>query len=208
MMRPVRRVYSMIAADPNGVCLTQTPSAGGVQLLSINGILSANGAVALDVGQHATITGGAETARTFTVTGKDQRGIVISEDITGPSSNTVITTRNFQTITSVSVDDNTAGAITVGINNTAELPWIPLDRYGRPDYAYAVDITTATFEIQSTVDNVEDVTVEPSVFATVEASGAIDVTGNSVVPCTAIRAKVTAFTAGDVIIKLFQMGDD
>ena len=138
----------MIAADPNGVCLSQTPIAGGVQSLTINGVLHSDGVITLEVGQHASVTGGAETARTFTFTGTDSGGVLLTEAITGPNSNTVSTTKNFKTITSVTVDDDTAGAITVGILNTAELPWIPLNKYGHVEYAYAVDIGTATFEIQ------------------------------------------------------------
>jgi len=207
MPSSIIKTYTMIAADADGVCLSQTPAASGVQELVIGGALHSDGTVTLTTAQRASVTGGAETSRTFTFTGTDLHGDALVEAIVGPNSNTVYTVGNFLTITSVTVDDDTAGAITVGIDDSTEFDWIPLDKYQSPfEYAYQVEIETATFQIESTLNNVQDPTVTPTVFATVEASGSSDVSGNSTVPCIAIRVKVAAFTTGDIVFKVLQPG--
>jgi hypothetical protein len=107
------------AADTDGVCEAQTPAAGGEQALTINGALS-NGAVATFVAaRFITIASAADdSARTFTVTGTDVNGNVQTETIAGPAT-TVTGTLYFRTVTEVLVDDDTAGAITVGMANNA-----------------------------------------------------------------------------------------
>jgi hypothetical protein len=53
------------------------------------------------------------------VTGTDVNGNVQTESITGPATTTVTGTKYFRTVTQVSVDANTAGAITVGMANNS-----------------------------------------------------------------------------------------
>jgi len=207
MSQPISNIYSMVAADADGVCLSQTPNAGGVQSLTIAGALASSGSVTLSTAQKGSITGGAESGRTFTFVGTDINGRSLTEEVTGPNSNTVYTTGNFLTITSVTVDDDTAGAITIGIDDATESNWIPLDRFISPfEYSYSVDIGTATFAVESTIDNIQDESITPSVFAVVEASGSSDAAGSSTSPVTAIRLKVTAFTTGDITFKVLQSG--
>lgn len=62
---------------------------------------------------------GADDGRTFTVTGTDVNGNAQTETITGPDTGTVTGTLYFRTVTTVSVDDDTAGAIIVGMTNDA-----------------------------------------------------------------------------------------
>ena len=99
-----------IAADPNGVALSQTPIAGGVQQLTIIG-----GAVTLGYGMKATVTSAADdTGRTFTVTGTNAVGTVVTDAITGVSGSIATGVVNFKTITGITTDDDTAGAIEAG----------------------------------------------------------------------------------------------
>jgi hypothetical protein len=107
------------AADADGVCQSQTPAAGGVQNLTINGALSSGGVATFVAARFITIASAADdSARTFTVTGTDVNGKVQTEVIAGPAT-TVTGTRYFRTVTQVSVDGNTAGAITVGMANNS-----------------------------------------------------------------------------------------
>jgi hypothetical protein len=107
------------AADPDGVCQSQTPAAGGEQALTINGALSSGGVATFVAARFITIASAADdSARTFTVTGTDVNGNVQTEVIAGPAT-TVTGTKYFRTVTEVLVDDDTAGAITVGMANNS-----------------------------------------------------------------------------------------
>jgi hypothetical protein len=107
------------AADPDGVCQSQTPAAGGEQNLTINGALSSAGVATFTAARFLTIASAADdSARTFTVTGTNVNGAVQTETIAGPAT-TVTGTLFFRTVTQVTVDDDTAGAITVGMANDA-----------------------------------------------------------------------------------------
>jgi len=107
------------AADADGVCQSQTPAAGGEQNLTINGALSSGGVATFVSARLITIASAADdSGRTFTVTGTDVNGNVQTETIAGPAT-TVTGTLYFRTVTQVTVDDDTAGAITVGMANDA-----------------------------------------------------------------------------------------
>lgn len=108
------------AADPDGVCQSQTPAGGGLQALTINGAESSGGVATFTAARFITITSAAdETARTFVVTGTDVNGDAQTESITGVDTAAATGTKHFRTVTSVTVDDDTAGAITVGMANNA-----------------------------------------------------------------------------------------
>lgn len=105
------------AADADGVCQSQTPAGGGVQNLTINGALSSGGVATFTAARLITIASASDdSGRTFTVTGTDVNGNAQVETIAGPAT-TVTGTLYFRTVTQVSVDDDTAGAITVGMAN-------------------------------------------------------------------------------------------
>lgn len=116
-MRPVQIDIPVLANDADGICASQTPAAGGEQSLTIAGALASGGVATTtnNTAQPVTITAvGNESARTFTVTGADPDGKSVSETVTGPNATTATTIGYFQTVTAVTVDDDTAGAITVG----------------------------------------------------------------------------------------------
>ena len=107
------------AADADGVCQSQTPAAGGEQDLTINGALASGGVATFVAARLITIASASDdSGRTFTVTGTDVNGNVQTETIAGPAT-TVTGTLYFRTVTQVTVDDDTAGAITVGMANDA-----------------------------------------------------------------------------------------
>ena len=109
-----------VAADADGVCQSQTPAVGGEQALTINGAQASGGVATFVAARLITIASASDdSARTFTVTGTDVNGNVQTESITGPATTTVTGTKYFRTVTQVSVDANTAGAITVGMANNS-----------------------------------------------------------------------------------------
>ncbi len=109
----------LAAADPNGICLTQTP--GSATNLTINCALQSGGVATLVPARNVTITSGgsSETGKDFTITGTATDGTTVTETIAGPGgSATVSTTALFETVTQVAVDAATAGAVTVGSGTT------------------------------------------------------------------------------------------
>jgi hypothetical protein len=204
-MKPIRKTYSL-TLDADGIAASQTPAGAGD--LTIDGDLASGGSVALSVGQHVSITSaGDDSGRTFTVYGTDNAGASISEAITGANVGAATGSKNFKTITRVAVDDATANAVTVGVLGTAELPWIPLDLYRNPfSVAYQVDIGTATYRVESTLDDVQNTAITPAASATLIPSTSVDASGNSDVVAKAIRLVVTAFTSGDILFRVAQAG--
>jgi hypothetical protein len=197
--------YVITATDADGVCESQTPL--GVGALTMDGALASSGIVTIPTGQHVTITcGGADAGRTFTIVGLDGSGNALTATQAGADNGTTTSTVNFSKITSVSVDAATAGAITVGIVATCETPWIPLNTYNHPFvYGYQVDIGTASFTVQGTLDSVQDSSITPLEF-TVTASALADAYASVTTPMTAVRLKVTAWTSGDIVFKVLQSG--
>ena len=107
-------------ADADGVCASQTPAAGGEQDLTINGAQASGGVATFTAARFITIAcAGADDGRTFTITGTDVNGNEQTETIAGADTGTSTGTLYFRTVTTVSVDDDTAGAITVGMSNDA-----------------------------------------------------------------------------------------
>lgn len=203
-MKVTSNTYSLVATDADGIATSQSPSGSGN--LTLDGVLASSGVVTFTTAQHVTITcAGADSGRTFTVTGTDSFGNALVESIAGSASSVTVGTKNFKTVTSIAVDAATAGAVTAGVNGTAETPWIPMDTHKTPfNYAYHVDIGTATFTVEGTLDNAQE-TANPATI-TVQASGSIDVSAASTIPVNAVRLKVTAFTTGNIVFKVLQAG--
>jgi hypothetical protein len=103
---------------------------------------------------------GNDSTRTYTITGTNANGNVISETITGPNTTTVFTTQPFSTVTAVSVvGGGTVGTVRVGFGGSAFTPTIPLDYHGRPEFSLQVitDTTagTPTWTVQQTLDDIQ-----------------------------------------------------
>jgi hypothetical protein len=143
----------LTAASANAICLSQTPLAAGS--LTINGALASGGAATLDVARRVLITSAAnDSARSFVVTGTDYSGGVISETVTPGPNPSVFTNLDFKTVTSITVDAATAGAITVGTNGVASSQPIPLDIHGRPEVSLQVAVTgTVNYTLSQSLDN-------------------------------------------------------
>jgi hypothetical protein len=213
MQRPKRITLSPTASDPNGIALTQTPAAGGVQSLTLAGVLVSGGVATLGAPQHVDVSStGADTARVFTITGTDVYDNVITETITGVNSNTVDGVKNFKTVTGVTVDDDTAGAITVGVAGTCESQWVPQDIYDDYNTSVAVAISgTLTCEVQATYDDIQAAGFEPSTataigHATLTALTA-SAAGSYTSPPMAIRLAISAFTSGSAELQIVSSGD-
>jgi len=108
------------AADADSICQSQTPAGGGEQDLTINGANASGGVATFTAARKVTVaSAGTDDGRTFTITGTDVNGDALVETLAGPDTATVTTTGYFRTVTQVTVDDDTAGAITVGMSADA-----------------------------------------------------------------------------------------
>ncbi len=160
-MRPQTITRQLDAADPDGIATSQTP--GGAGSLTLDGVFASGGVATLDVQRQVLFTFvGDETARTFTVTGTDESGNVITEDVAGVNATTTSTALDFLTVTDITVDAATAAALTVGTSGVGGSIPVPLDYIQNPfsvslgviiDPADTVDVT-----VQFTLDDIREST--------------------------------------------------
>ena len=136
-MRPIQKIISIAAADPNGVAEAQTPADGDPIVL--DGALVSGGVATFIYPTQVTLTSGDDLSTvTFTVYGTvlnaDGTQTANSETITGLNNDTATTTLTFVNVTLITVATLTVftteavevGGAAVGIGTG---PWWPLDIY-------------------------------------------------------------------------------
>ena len=136
-MRPIQKIISIAAADPNGVAEAQTPADGDPIVL--DGVLVTDGVATFIYPTQVTLTSGDDLSTvTFTVYGlvlnADGTKTANSEAVTGPNDTTVTTTLTFVNVSLITVATLTVftteavevGGAAVGIGDG---PWWPLDIY-------------------------------------------------------------------------------
>jgi len=151
------QVGPIAAADANGICESQTPTAGN---LTLDGVLVTGGVAVLDAARRVLITcAGNESTRNFIVSGTNWQGNLISETVTGPNATTAQTTNSFKTVTSISISGNAAGAVEVGTNGVADSPWVRFDDWA-PNYITVICSVNGTvnYTVQTTLDDPNDPT--------------------------------------------------
>ena len=173
-MRPITFTTTALpSADTDSVCLSQTPLAAGD--LTIAGALAAAGVATLvstsakpRYGLQLTVgCAGADSGRTFTVTGTAPGGAAQTETIAGANIGTTAGVLFWETITQVAVDAATAGAIVVGTAQIGATAWIPLDVYVENQYqTIQTDVTgTINYTWQYTNDDPFDTSITQLAFS-------------------------------------------
>tara|TARA_R100001480_G_scaffold54723_1_gene67786 strand:+ start:163 stop:765 length:603 start_codon:yes stop_codon:yes gene_type:complete len=94
------KLFKAVAASTTAIAIAQT--LGGAGNLNLTGS-SVNDGSNMDTTVTLTSTGNISGV-TFTVTGTDASGSTITEDITGPNSNTVTGSTKFLTVTQIAAD--------------------------------------------------------------------------------------------------------
>lgn len=108
------------AADADSVCTAEQLSGGGEQAIPIDGADASGGVATFTAARKITVTAsGADGDRTVTVTGTDVNGDVQTEAIGVTASGLSTGSLYFRTVTAVTVDDDTAGTLSVGMSNDA-----------------------------------------------------------------------------------------
>ena len=162
--------FTVTGTDINGNALSEVitgPSAGGTitstNIFETISLISSNAAAAnVDIGTKSvfvdlagkrpsiTSAGSDESGKTFTVVGTDLSGNAQTEVITGPAANaTVLGSKTFQTISSITPSANTSGSVTLGftgagITTTGVTGSATLD-----GVSMSADINNNTFTISS-----------------------------------------------------------
>ncbi len=162
--------FTITGTDINGTSQTETitgPTAGnsitGTKIFqNITQIASNAAASGVNIGSKAAFVdlagkrpsivsaGGDESSKTFTVVGTDMSGNAQTEVITGPAANaTVLGSKTFQTISSITPSANTAGSITMGFTGAGITTSGVSGSATLDGVAMSADVTNKTFTISS-----------------------------------------------------------
>lgn len=118
----LKKFGAIVTADPDGVCDGATATAAAT--LSATGALAdSDGVATFDVPRAVSLfaTSNLSTV-TITITGTDEYGQALVEDVAAPNTTTVNGKKAFSTITSVASDGAVATALDVGSANIFGLP--------------------------------------------------------------------------------------
>lgn len=221
-MRPKLITISPYAtADADIIAASQTPAAGGIQSLSLIG----GGTVTLDYPRQVVFAFAAsEVGRTFLVEGTSPNGGYRVEAVAGTAA-AASTVQQFATVTSIKVDDDTAGAVQVGTATAVDGDWIPVNWRAQQfnltvAFTGITAATNADFTLQYTLSNIYRTRAEKQaiaspwdlIFPTVNAfdhdtfaDETTDGVGVIISPVTGIRWQSNAvFTGGDVTMEIVQ----
>lgn len=222
-MRPrVLTISPYAFSDSDAIATNQTPSAGGVQELVLDGAFVTDGVATMDFRRQVRIASNSNSsARVFLVEGTDEKGNFRSEAVQGPDTGGVETVQAFTTVTSVKIDDDDGGQLVVGTATIVSTNWLPLD-YMVADFdvamAIAVGAATADLTVELTLSNIlarRGNDPQPQVGSWLGSEFDLffpeinihdhdsmvnvtaDVTGNLAFPVRAIRLKSNAVLTGD-----------
>jgi len=152
-MQPMIATAGPLAtADADGICQSQTPTAGN---LTLNGALVTSGVAIMDNPRRVLITtAGNESSRTFTLYGTNWSDNTISETMTGPNATTGQSVLDYKTVTRVAISGNAAGALTVGTNGVGGSQWVRMDDWSTGGVAVQLTVSgTVNYTLQQTMDD-------------------------------------------------------
>jgi hypothetical protein len=210
-MNPIRCRYQLATADADGLAQSQTLGAAGP--LTLNGALVSGGVGTLDSGGAARrvliISAADDSALTWTIVGTDRYGNAQTATLAG-SNTGVYTKEDFLTVTQISANGATAGAVTAGTNGVGSTSWFAREFGSLGSLGALIYITgtvTADFEITWDDPNVGmdrppyGVSVEPASDSPPKAIAVTSMHANNAtvygeisVPHFAFRMTITAGT--------------
>ena len=164
------RTFTITGTNIDGTSQTEEivgPTAGGsvtsTKIFKTVTQIASNGAAAsVNVGTKSAFVdtagkrssivsaGGNESSKTFTIVGTDMSGVSQTEVITGPAANaTVLGSKTFKTISSITPSANTAGNITLGFTGAGVITAGVTGSATLDSVAMVGDATNTTFTITS-----------------------------------------------------------
>lgn len=154
-MRPITITRQLTAADPDGICADQSLGAAGDLL--INGALAVGGVATLDVQRRVELESANDLSTVnFTVVGTDDQDRQVTEVITGPNAGVSSGSRDFKTVTQVSVDAAVTN-VEVGTNGLGASREVPMDQYSSAPFNVGLGVLfngVADVTVQFTFDDV------------------------------------------------------
>lgn len=216
---PVQSAITLTMAAPvaNGICHSQSPAAGGVQSLTLNGSLVVGGVAVLDVARRISITSaGNDSAHSFVITGTNFAGRTQSETVTGPNTTSVSSVLYYKTVTKITISANSTGAITVGTNQQATSPWFPMNYNRSPVTSQICDISTGavlSYTVQFTGDDLQITNgyIDPNASVTAIAQNhtsltnqTTNATGILISGVCGLRIILNSWTSGSVTMNIIQ----
>jgi len=201
--------YALTADNDDAIAESQTPAAGGVQALTLDGSAVSGGVATLDVQRRVLITcAGSDAGRTFTITGTDDAGYPISEDVAGANADTSSSTLDFKTVTSVTVDDDTDDAVEIGTSAVGASRMRVMNLYQEPfNVSLGTTVSgTVNYTIQYSLDDPFGDRNAMTWFAVTALTGKTDAQiSNFSYPVTAVRTLINSGT-GTVRLRVLQGG--
>ena len=196
------------ALDPNGIAESQTVAAASS--LALDGALCDSGTAGqFDIGDaYSAGVGGVRllfdaagdiNTAVFTITGKDQDGVSITEAVTGVTTTAVSTAKYYSQVTEIAISVAEATGCFVGtVGGALVTRSIPINRYAQQPAACAVSglVGTCVFDLQETYDNLEKDGPETATWFDFSTDGATDLAATATANATGVRLKFDSYTDG------------
>jgi hypothetical protein len=153
-MRPTTISVGPLAAA-SATNIRTASSIAGAGAVTLNGSLVSGGVATLDKQRRVLFTSaGNDSGITFTISGTNANGDLISETLTGGNIAAVSTVLDYKTVTSVTSSGASAGTVSIGTNGVAGSSWVRLDDWAPLNVALQVNVTgTVNYTIQQTMDD-------------------------------------------------------
>lgn len=185
-----------MVGESDSVAATQALSAG-------DAVLTAN--TSYYAPRRITLTSsGADSAKTFTITGTDVNGDVLVENISGADSGTVTTVNYFKTVDSISIDLDSAGTVTAGLaleeasGSLSQYQYYSNDKFDIKTLSAAASDSISITSTSNIIDELGDFSVGSSL--DVRASGrstGMALTGDVAATSVIIKTGNGALAIGD-----------
>lgn len=153
-MRPITISVGPLATA-SATNIRTASSIAGSGAVTLNGSLVSGGVATLDKQRRVLFTSaGNDSGITFTISGTNANGDLISETLTGGNIAAVATVLDYKTVTSITSSGASAGTVSIGTNGVAGSSWVRLDDWGPLNVALQVNVTgTVNYTIQQTMDD-------------------------------------------------------
>lgn len=192
-----------VLGDLDFICESQSMSGAGSLVF--------NGTGCDTQARHVSITAVSdESAKTFTVSGLNRRGLSLVETITGPAAVTTVNgVKNFSVVQTVRASAALTGNVTVGSADECDSQLIPTDMYALTISAQVARSSDANFEhrLAYTTDYVVDGSVDEYTAAYVYPQNWLNVDQREALtgPICGVRLMQRAFTRGTLDMQILTL---